>query len=137
MSKEQKSETSKLWDSAAEMLGLKGKKFFGGTESCEFSLAILSRLLEIGFINPEQKFNYSPTVGTFYEFGKRASAFGAAVEYIGFLESKGRDTARLVIDGIKVTSIPDSARLIMDFSQTFNDADEFTANPELLRAWYD
>lgn len=83
------------------------------------------------------KFNYSPSVEIFYEFGKRAEAYGASVEYIGFLEHNSRDNGRLVIDGIKVTAFPDSANLIMDFSQTFHDADEFTAKSNLLRAWYD
>ena len=128
---------SEQWDTVAEILGVKEKTFFGGVERCEFSLKQLFGFIETGFIMPEYKFNSSPTVETFFEFGKRAEAYGASVEYMGFLESKSRDNARLVVEGNEVTSFPDSASLIMDFSQTFHDADEFTTNAELLRAWYD
>ena len=139
MNEKQKScaKTPEQWETVAEILGLKDKAFIGGIESCEFSLEKLSYFLEIGFIRPKYKCNFSPTVETFYEFGKRAEAYGASVEYIGLLESKARDDARLLIDGIKVTRFPDSVKLIMDFSQTFHEADEFTTEPELLRAWYD
>ena len=129
--------TPEQWDTVAFMLGLKEKDFFGGVEHCEFSLERLTGFLDIGFIELEYKCNNSPTVKTFYKFGKRAEAYGALVGYIGFLESMSRENARLVIDGIKVTAFPDSASLIMDFSQTFHEADEFTTNSELLRAWYD
>ena len=125
------------WDTAAELLGLKDKTFFGGVEDCEFTVVQLTHLLEIGFVSLSYKFNQSPTVETFYDFGKRAESYGATVTYEGFLESKARDNAHLVIDGIKVTNFSDSAELILDFSQTFHDADEFTANTGLLRAWYD
>ena len=128
---------SEQWDALAEMLGLRDKTFFGGVEHCEFSLEKLSGFLNLGFIIPDYKFNNSPTVEVFFEFGKRAEACGALVMYIGFLESKSRENARLVIEGIKVTSFPDSVSLILDFSQTFHDADEFTASSRLLRAWYD
>ena len=43
----------------------------------------------------------------------------------------------LIIEGVKVTDFNDSASLILDFAQAFHSADEFTANSELLRAWYD
>ena len=121
----------------AEMLGLKGKSFFGGAEYCEFSVFQLNTFLEIGFISLEYMFNDSPTVETFFKFGKRAEAYGATVVYEGFLGSKFRNNARLVIEGVRVTNFPASASLILDFSQTFHTADEFTANHELLRAWYD
>jgi len=62
---------------------------------------------------------------------------GATLMFEGYLENKYRDGSRLIIEGIKVTHFPDSASLTMDFSQTFHESDEFTANAELLRAWYD
>ena len=125
------------WDFVAEILDIKGKSFFGGVERCEFSLFQLKHILDIGFISPEYTFNDSPKVATLFEFGKRAEAHGATVVYEGFLESKYRCGAQLVVVGVKVTNFPDSVRLILDFSQTFHAADEFTANPKLLRAWYD
>jgi hypothetical protein len=125
------------WDAVAEMLGIKENEFSGGVEYCELSVEQLSGLLDMGFIVPEFKFNNSPTIKTFFEFGKRAEACGAAVAYIGFLESKSRKNAQLVIDGIVVIDFNDLPSLILDFSQTFHNADEFTANSELLRAWYD
>jgi len=135
----QKEETKVIdpWETIADMLGIKTKKFFGGVEDCEFSVDILSRTIDLGFAKPEFKFNNSPTVKTFLEFGQRAQIYGATVEYIGFLESKYRKDACLVVTGVKVTSFPDSASLVLDFSQTFHGADEFTANSTLLRAWYD
>ena len=130
-------ESIEQWKTVADMLGIRTKEFAGGVESCGFSLDVLSRVLELGFIKPEYKFNDSPTVKTFLEFGQRAETFGATVEYIGFLESKYRKDACLVVTGVKVTSFPDSVGLVLDFSQTFHDADEFTTNASLLRAWYD
>ena len=125
------------WETVAEMLGISNKTFFGGVERCGFSVDILSRILDIGLAKLEFKFNNSPTVKTFFDFGQRAETYGATVEYIGFLESKYRKDAHLVVEGVKVTSFPDSASLVLDFSQTFHGADEFTANASLLRAWYD
>jgi hypothetical protein len=125
------------WDTAAQILGLTNKQFFGGVEDCNFTAEQLSAILDIGIIKLEHSFNYSPTVGTFYEFGKRAQSYGATVKYIGFFESKSRENARLLLDGIEVTNFPDSTSLIMDFAQTFHNADEFTTEPKLLRAWYD
>jgi len=125
------------WDMAAKMLGVKNKDFLGGVENCRFSVGQLSAILDLGIIKPAYKCNNSPTAETFYEFGKKAEESGASVEYIGFLESETRNDARLVIEGIEITKFPDLASLILDFSQTFHDADEFTSNSELLRAWYD
>ena len=125
------------WNLVAEMLGLKGHSFFGGIERCDFSVFQLNTILEMGFISPGYRFNNSPTVKTFFEFGKRAEAYGATVVYEGFLESKNRKGALLLIEGVRVTNFSDSVSLILDFSQTFHTADEFTANHELLRAWYD
>ena len=119
------------------MLGLKDKPFLGGVESCDITFEQLSTLLDLGVITPGYHYNDSPTVETYFEFGKRAKASGATVIYIGFLESKSRADATLIIEGVKVKNFPDSVSLIMDFSQTFHGADEFTANVELLRAWYD
>jgi hypothetical protein len=129
--------TNEQWDAAAEILGLKDKDFFGGVENCEFSVKQLSNLLNLGIIMPEQKYNDAPNVQTFYEYGKRAVEAGAAVEYIGFLESKFRNDSRVLIEGIKVTKFNNSTSLILDFSQSFHNADEFTANADLLRAWFD
>ena len=134
---ESKTNTLEQWNMAAEMLGIKDKDFLGGIERCGFSLETLSALLEIGFILFEYKCNNTPTIKVFYEFGKRAEEHGATVEYMGFLESKYRDGASLIIEGVQVVNSLDSAALILDFSQTFHKADDFTANAELLRAWYD
>ena len=130
-------QTPENWKKVSNMLGIQDNDFLGGIERCEFSLEKLSAILELGFITLKHKFNNSPTVETFYEFGKRAEGYGATVDFLGFLESKYRKDARLVVEGVKVTSFSDSANLILDFSQTFHDADEFTANAVLLRAWYD
>jgi len=126
-----------LWNEAADILNLKPKLFFGGVENCEFSLEQLTHIIDIGFLLLDFKFNNSPMVKEFYEFGKRANQLGATIIYIGFLESNYRADALLVITGIKITNFPDSMMLAMDFAQTFHKADEFTANPDLLRAWYD
>jgi len=125
------------WEKAAMLLGLTDKNFFGGIENCYVTVEQLSRLLEIGFTWPEYKFNESATVETFFRFGKLAEMHGAKVRYIGFLESKYRNDPMVVIEGIEITDFPDSANLIMEFAESFRDADEFTAKPGLLRAWYD
>jgi hypothetical protein len=125
------------WDKAAELLGLKDKTFFGGVEHCVFTVAQLTEVLGLGVTGLNYKFNQSPTVETFFEFGKKAEATGATVSFGGYLESKDRPDAILSVDEIKITNLPDSARLIMDFSQAFHKADEFTTNKEMLRAWFD
>jgi len=131
------SQTKEKWNTVADILGLRKKQFFGGVEDCEVSVQNLTDILDIGFIKPEQKMNYSPTINIFLEFGKKAVETGATVKYIGFLESEYRTDARLVIEGIKITNFPESIDLILSFAQTFHSADEFTANHEILRAWYD
>ena len=85
----------------------------------------------------DHSFNQSPTVEVFLEVGKQAEVAGATVTFIGFLESNSRPDAGLAIEGIEITDFPDSATLIMSFSQAFHQADEFTANAEKLRAWFD
>lgn len=125
------------WSKAAEILGLTGKKFFGGVENCDFTVAQLSALLDLSMTTPDFNANNKPTVGTFLEFGKRAETAGATVLFIGFLESDGRPDAGILVDGVEVTGFPDSASLILDFAQTFHKADEFTANSKLMRAWFD
>jgi len=129
--------TNDNWDKAAEILGIKGEAFFGGVENCDFSVTQLSELLSLGLTALDNKFNESPTVKTFLEIGTKAEAAGAAVTFSGFLESKYRHDARAVVDSIKITNFPDSANLIMEFSQAFHQADEFTTNAEVLRAWFD
>ena len=62
---------------------------------------------------------------------------GAKVVLLGFLYSEYRENPLIVIEGIEITDFPDSANLIMEFAESFHDADEFTAKPGLLRAWYD
>ena len=79
------------WDAATEMLGLKDKGFFGGVERCNFTLPQLTKLIKIGLVSPEHRFNNSPTVRAFFEFGKRAEGCGAKVVFEGFLESKARE----------------------------------------------
>jgi hypothetical protein len=128
---------NELWDKAAKRLGLIDKTFFGGIERCDVTIEQLSYLLEIGFTWPEHRFNESATVETFFKFGKLAEKHGAKVVYISFLESRYRNNPMVVIEGVEVTDFPDSASLIMEFAQSFHGADEFTAEPELLRAWYD
>ena len=108
MTKKQKppgTETREHWDTVAEMLGIKEKAFSGGIESCGFSAEQLAAFLDLGFITLDYKFNYSPTVKTFFEFGKRAEARGASVEYIGFLEPKYRPDAQIVVEGINRCSL--------------------------------
>ena len=126
-----------LWEKAANMLGLTDKTFFGGIERCDVTVDQLFYLLEIGFTWPEYRFNESATIEAFFKFGKLAEKHGAKVVYLGFLESKYRNDPRIVIEGIEVTGFPDSSSLIMEFAQSFHGADEFTASPEQLRAWYD
>lgn len=125
------------WDKAVDILGLKGKVFSGGIERCDFSVAQLSELVNLGLTKLDYSFNQSPMVEVFLEVGKQAEAFGATVTFIGFLESKGRPDAILTVEGIEITDFPDSASLIMEFSQAFHEADEFTTNAEMLRAWFD
>ena len=126
-----------LWEKVAGMLGVVDSEFFGGPERCGILVDQLSYLLEIGYTRPEYKFNYSPSVETFLKFGKLAEEQGAKVVFLGFLYSKYRENPLIVIEGIEVTGFPDSASLIMEFSESFHDADEFTTKPGLLRAWYD
>ena len=132
-----KAKIPEQWRKAADILGIRNSDFLGGIERCEFSVAQLTAILDLGFISLEHKYNYAPNVETFYNFGKRAEGYGATMAYEGFLENKYRDGSRLIIEGVRVTNFPDSASFVMDFSQTFHKADEFTSSAELLRAWYD
>ena len=125
-----------IWKKVTKLSGA-GNRVSLGVERCLVSIDKLPNIMELGFSSLDHKFNDSPTVAVFYEFGKRAAKYGATVHFEAFLESQYREDSRLVIEGIRVTNFPESAKLIMDFAQTFHSADEFTAKPELLRAWFD
>jgi len=137
MEEQQTENREKQWKQVATLLGVENAEFLGSLERYIFSFNILPQVINLGFVSLAHKFNSAPTVEVFYEFGKRAVGYGATVHLEGFLESQYREDSRLVIEGIQVTNIPDSAKLVMDFAQTFHDANEFTTNSELLRAWYD
>jgi hypothetical protein len=137
MNDTQANNREKEWKEVAALIGIERAEFLGGVENCDFSIEQLSAVIELGFISLEHKYNYAPSVEVFYEFGKRAIEHSATVLFEGFLESQYRKNSRLIIEGIRITNIPDSSKLVMDFAQTFHGADEFTSNHELLRAWYD
>ena len=124
------------WKQVAKLVCAENQDFYD-VERCLFSIDKLPGIMDLGFSSLEHRFNQSPTVEVFFEFGKRAAEIGASVHFEAFLESRYRKDSRLVIEGVRVTNFPESAKLIMDFAQTFHSADEFTASPELLRAWYD
>jgi len=124
------------WKQVAQLVCAENEDFYD-VERCLVSVDKLPAIIELGFSSLEHRFNQSPTVAVFYEFGKRAAEIGATVYLEAFLESRYRKDSRLVIEGVRVTNFPESAKLIMDFAQTFHRADEFTAKPKLLRAWYD
>jgi len=136
MSSTQKESHEVKWKQVAQLVCAENEDFYD-VERCLFSIDKLPAIMDLGFSSLVHRFNQSPTVGVFYEFGKRAVELGATVHFEAFLESRYRKDSRLVIEGIRVTNFPESAKLIMDFAQTFHHADEFTAKPELLRAWYD
>ena len=125
------------WRQVATLLGIDKAEFLGGVERCDFTIEKLPQIIKLGFTTLDYKCNRAPAVEVFYEFGKRAARHGATVHFEGFLESQYRKDPRLVIEGVRVTNFPDSAKLVMDFAQAFHGADEFTSNAELLRAWYD
>ena len=104
----------------------------GGTESfVELTIDELKILLDEGFIDPDGRYNEAPTTMDFYAFMERHPDITAH----GYLVSPGRDDYRMVIDGLDYLGDP-SREFIIDFLDTFKDADEIFMDEDGLYCWY-
>ena len=104
-----------------------------------------AKLIEGGYVDPEETQNGGPTMQELLEFGDFAEAESEAVivEYTGYMISPDRPDSRITITGIKLAMdgasrpIPDEIQ--DEFLDRFRKADEFTVDDDdnFARAWWD
>ena len=106
--------------------------YSGGIRRFEgLSLNKLKKLLELKFIDPEERQNYSPTTAEILRFMKRYPAYKAH----GYVVTIDRSDYRVTLEGVSKEDFADSDKELMDFTELFKHADEF--DPVYMYCWYD
>lgn len=107
--------------------------YMGGI--CRFEdmdLPTLKLLVDEGFVNLDERQNYSPSILELMEFSEN---YGGVYHFDGYVVSDRRDDYRVSIDGIaRISPILDRDEL-RAFSDLAHDADEFDSVDG--RAWWD
>ena len=102
-----------------------------------------AKLIDEGYIDPEETQNGGPTMQQLLDFGDFAEAESEdiIVEYTGYMISPDRPDSRITITGIKIAMdgatdpIPDEIQ--DEFRERFAGADDFVVGNEHCRAWWD
>jgi len=132
--KYQSNKNSKLRDSM-----LPNPQFKYGGDASDYSLfsfdnlgsAKLEALIELGFADPEDNQNDSPTIGEILKFLKANPSFTAH----GYAVTPERDDYRISIEGVEGHT--GDEQQISEFIKMFGDANEFSAKRGKQYAWYD
>ena len=95
----------------------------------------LRQLLKLGYADPGENQNRSPTIQEFLEFMDGFPG-GACISAHGYVISPPRDDTRVSIEGLQVTG-----RLVFAHHKAFVDfnrcADEITFEENYMRSWWD
>ena len=114
------------------MLNIDESTECGGTWRFEGCTAeTLETLIQLGFADPEEYQNSSPTIADFLVFLKAHPSFTAH----GYVVSADREDYRTSVEGVEGHSDDDMER--EDFIETFRHADEFQFGRGYQYAWYD
>lgn len=99
------------------------------------SLETLQQILQEGYTTPSAKFNATPSVSSFIEFGQRCQRNGVTATFdgIAFADKQAPD---LVIDAITVIGVKD-LDFAGEFVQFVRGCDELEINSQQLYAWWD
>lgn len=111
------------------------KKYVGGLRYFdELTLIQINQLEELDIIDMDECQNDSPTIGEMLEFLRSRETDGWYVH--GYCISPERDDFRITFEGVGKKT-PPSKQDIIDFASLFRWADEFQADNDGLRCWYD
>ncbi len=122
----------KLRDSMLEFDPLFGdKENYDVAHFHDLDAETLEKMIELGFADPEETQNYSPSIAEFLQFMQSNSGFKAH----GYVVSHERPDYRLTIEGLAghATDFDD----MQNFMYAFRQADEFTCEVGTQYAWYD
>ena len=93
-------------------------------------------LVDCGFIDLDEKQNFSPTVGEILDFMRKYPQW--CVSAHGYVVSPLRKDCRVSFEGVEVrTNREFDIDFIIDFANLFRDADEFILTKNRAYAWYD
>ncbi len=93
----------------------------------------LNLLIAENFVDEDDEFNNSPTIGEYRDFAARFP--NENILFHGYAVPLKRDDYRTTIEGLTCDSR--DAEFIAAFAQMFNEADEFTCELGEQRCWYD
>lgn len=96
----------------------------------------LQELIDRRFADPEERQNFSPTIGEFMAFSQTQKSKGFDFTFEGYVISPDREDYRVSIDGIQFRG-DCSYQVIADFEAIAHNADEIEIDPNLLHAWWD
>lgn len=107
-------------------------RWLGGVEKFDgLDQATLQILIDKKYADPDERQNYSPTIGEFNEFLKKHPKFKA----IAYAVEGKRSDCRISIEGIHGEDL--TVEELEAFVAEFHGADEFEATRKGCRAWYD
>lgn len=105
---------------------------------CRFNhldLEKVLRLVDKGYLSPEDTQNYSPKAGEFIRFVQEHNP--ALWSFHGYVVSRERDDSRVTIEGIE-SNTPIPLNDLLDFLVDFRFADELNAEENKpVYCWYD
>lgn len=105
---------------------IKEPKYLGGVARFKnLNFLTLKKLLDLGYIDLEEKHNNAPTIAEFYKFMKNNPEYLA----FGYTVTQSREDCRISIRGIEHNgNFNNSSK--KDFYELFFNADEFLFNSE-------
>ena len=119
-----------------EILGIIGKYGDGGIEHFNgLSAKSLKELIKLGFADPEDTQNESPSIAEFLKFMEKYHN----VEAHGYAVSPNRSDERVSIEGLETKNRKEelSKEFILDFTKKFRQADDFEVDEKHAFCWYD
>lgn len=109
--------------------------YLGGIQRFDsLDIATARKLMEAGFLNPDDSQNGAPTSKEIISFCSGDDEDIWRLE--GYVVSPTRDDCRISIDGVHSVGIPTEARKI-EFVRMFRWADEFDIDEYGCSCWYD
>jgi len=121
---------------------LTDKDYLGGVVRFdEITIPTAQRLIELGYLEPTERQNESPTAETMIEWGKKWNdKYGLPIVFVhGYVVSHKREDCRITLEGIRCfwLGLPNLREMIDDFINQFRNADEFSYDEEHGFCWWD
>jgi hypothetical protein len=107
-------------------------------ERIELSYAQLKSLVLLELIDPNGAQNNSPSINDFLDFCEKYHCYGEDETVLeGYIITGDRPDKRISIEAIRLHTAVSSEKTKQAFINHFHHADEFEANDEQFRAWWD